>query len=342
MRQKRRADARESDSGRTSAPISTGATVNRCISHHDAEKKPANRPTTRASDAAGAARNLGATFQRRLVPSARALTTVASSAADADVGWRIMAVLCTCPNRADDLLKHRPRCPYATAHIACISRTTLLKLRIDVCGGAMTAQRKPYLSEEAYLAHEQLSPIKHEYYAGGVYAMAGASEAHNLIAMNVAASLHRQLRGQSCRTYPSDMRLKILQTGLYTYPDFTIVCGPTQFAHVEKRDTLINPIVIIEILSPSTEPYDRGEKFQHYRTIATLQEYVLIAQDKYRIERFTRQDANEWLLSESVGLDTALSLAAIQVTLLLADIYEQITVNPDPFLRLITDPLSDI
>jgi Uma2 family endonuclease len=205
----------------------------------------------------------------------------------------------------------------------------------------MTAQKKTHLSEEDYLVYEQLSPIKHEYYAGSIYAMAGASEAHNLIAMNVAASLHRQLRGQSCRTYPSDMRLKILQTGLYTYPDFMIVCGPTQFTNAEKRDTLINPIIIIEILSPSTETYDRGEKFQHYRTIKTLQEYILIAQDKYRIERFTRQDSNEWLLSESVGLHTALTLATIQVTLVLADIYEQILVDPAPSLRLIPDPPSE-
>ena len=202
----------------------------------------------------------------------------------------------------------------------------------------MTAQRKSHLSEAAYLDKERFSTIKHEYYAGATYAMAGASELHNLIAMNVAASLHRQLRGQTCRIYPSDMRLKVLQTGLNTYPDFTVVCGPTQFAHVEKRDTLINPTVIIEILSPSTEYYDRGEKFQHYRTIETLQEYILIAQDKYRIERFTRQDANEWLLSEAVGLNTMLQLPSIQVIVLLNDVYEQVVIDAEPLLRLIDDP----
>lgn len=188
----------------------------------------------------------------------------------------------------------------------------------------MTAQPKPYISEEMYLQRERTSLEKCEYYDGGVYAMAGASEQHNLIAMNVAALLHAHLRGRSCRTYPSDMRVKVMKTGLYTYPDFTIVCGQSQFIDPEKRDTLVNPTVIIEILSPSTERYDRGLKFQHYRTIETLQEYILIAQDKHHIERFTRQENNEWVLSEAIGIESSIPIASIQARLHLEDVYEQV------------------
>lgn len=189
----------------------------------------------------------------------------------------------------------------------------------------MTAQPKPTISEEMYLEAERTSPEKHEYYAGEVYAMAGASDQHNIIAMNVAALLHALLRGRSCRAYPSDMRVKIIKTGLYTYPDFTIVCGQSQFIDSEKRDTLINPTVIIEILSPSTERYDRGLKFQHYRTLDSLREYILIAQDRYHIERFVRQENNEWLLSDALGRTESIPIAAIQARLHLEDVYEQVT-----------------
>ncbi|WP_245863671.1 Uma2 family endonuclease [Candidatus Viridilinea mediisalina] len=126
----------------------------------------------------------------------------------------------------------------------------------------MNAQPRPYLSEAAYLERERVSTIKHEYYAGELFAMSGASEAHNLIASNVHASLYNQIRGRGCRIYPSDMRVKVAKTGLYTYPDLTLVCGQPKFADQVKRDTLLNPTVIIEILSPSTERYDRGVKFQ--------------------------------------------------------------------------------
>lgn len=196
----------------------------------------------------------------------------------------------------------------------------------------MTAQPKPYITEELYLQRERTSLEKYEYYDGEVYAMAGASEQHNIIAMNVAALLHAHLRGRSCRAYPSDMRVKIVKTGLYTYPDFTIVCGQSQFTDPEKRDTLINPTVIIEILSPSTERYDRGLKFQHYRTMDTLQEYILIAQDKYHIERFTRQENNEWTLSEAIGIESIVPIASIQAHFGLNDIYEQVLLAPEMLL----------
>jgi Uma2 family endonuclease len=197
----------------------------------------------------------------------------------------------------------------------------------------MSAQPAYSLSEEAYLQGERESRLKHEFYAGRAYAMAGASEQHNLIAMNIATLLRTHLRGSGCRAYPSDMRLKVMQTGLNTYPDFSIVCGESLFTDTARRDTLLNPIVLIEILSPSTESYDRGDKFHHYRTIATLHEYILVAQNKFHVERFVRQQGNEWLFSDCVGSEAVLSITAIQPSFALADVYEQVEFSAAHVLR---------
>lgn len=194
----------------------------------------------------------------------------------------------------------------------------------------MSAQPKPYITEADYLERERASTTKHEYFAGAIFAMTGASEAHNLIASNLTAALHRQLRGRACRIYPSDMRLRVVATGLNTYPDLTIVCGPPQFADPSKRDTLINPTILIEILSPSTERYDRGLKFQNYRTIPSLQDYMLIAQDSAHLEHYTRHETNQWILTEVSGLDRSLAIASLAITLALADVYEQIDLPPSP------------
>lgn len=190
----------------------------------------------------------------------------------------------------------------------------------------MTAQPKRTVSPEEYLVFEQTSDKKHEYYAGMIYAMAGGSARHNRIAGSTYAALYAQLRRRNCTVYPSDMRVKAIQTGLYTYPDIAIVCGNEQYEG-KKEDTLLNPIIIIEILSPSTEKYDRGKKFQHYRSIFSLREYILIAQDEYHIEQFTRQSDNTWVFSEAVGLAGTIHLSAIQCTLLLEEVYEKIDLS---------------
>lgn len=190
----------------------------------------------------------------------------------------------------------------------------------------MAAQPKPYISIDEYLAGERVSDTKHEYYAGEVFAFAGGSEQHNLIAGNVYASLHAQLRKRQCTVYPSDMRVKMPRTDLYTYPDVVAVCGTAQFEDTE-RDTLLNPTVIVEVLSPSTETYDRGRKFQNYRTITTLNEYLLIAQDTYRIEHYVRQPDEQWLLSEATALDDTVTLPSINCILTLADVYEKVQID---------------
>jgi Uma2 family endonuclease len=185
------------------------------------------------------------------------------------------------------------------------------------------ALAKTHVTSEEYLKFERTSEEKHEYYAGEIFAMSGASENHNLIVGNLIAGFHSQLRQKPCKIYPSDMRVKIRSSGLYTYPDVTVVCGTPEFED-NNFDTLLNPTVIIEVLSPSTEAYDRGKKFQHYRTIHSLQDYILIAQDSTRIDHFTLRE-NEWIFSDANSLDGVITLPSIDCTLHLSDVYEKVT-----------------
>lgn len=180
------------------------------------------------------------------------------------------------------------------------------------------------MTEAEYLAFERQSEIKHQFIDGEIYAMSGASEDHNLVVGNILASVRPQIRGKKCKIYPSDMKVRTPATGSYTYPDVTVVCGESQFDDKQK-DVLLNPTVIIEVLSPSTEGFDRGLKFQRYREIDSLQEYILIAQDSPHIERFLRQGNGQWLLSEADGLDASLELTSIGCTLKLEEVYEQVS-----------------
>ena len=189
------------------------------------------------------------------------------------------------------------------------------------------ALAKTRITPEEYLKFERASEEKHEYYAGEVFAMTGASKNHNLIVGNTIATLHSQLRQKPCQLYPSDMRVKIPLTGLYTYPDMSVVCGTPAFEDNEV-DTLLNPTLIIEVLSPSTEAYDRGKKFRHYLTINSLQEYILISQDSVHLERFMLRDG-EWIYSDVNSMDAVITLPSIDCTLQLSDVYEKVTFD-DP------------
>jgi Uma2 family endonuclease len=191
----------------------------------------------------------------------------------------------------------------------------------------MVARSHGPISEAEYLAAERAGTTKHEYYRGEVVAMVGASEPHNLITLSTAMALYPHLRGRGCKLYSNDMRVSIPRVGLYTYPDLVIVCGEARFTD-DWVDTLINPLVIIEVLSPSTEREDRGRKFWHYRTLPSLQDYVLIAQDAYAIERFSRQADGQWLFSAVKGSAAAMTIPAIDFDLPLARVYEQL--DPPP------------
>ena len=192
----------------------------------------------------------------------------------------------------------------------------------------MTAQPKRSISEQEYIDFERASTSKHEYYDGHIYAMTGASRIHNLIAGNTLATLHGQLRKKPCQIFPSDMRVKVTRTGLNTYPDIVIMCGEPQFTD-DALDTLINPLVLIEILSPSTERYDRGMKSQNYRTIETLQEYILIAQDHYHVECYSRQNNDQWLLQDAIGIGSSIIIRSVECTLALEDVYEKVDMRPE-------------
>ena len=189
----------------------------------------------------------------------------------------------------------------------------------------MSAQPKQAYSRQQYLTTERQATERHEYIAGQVYAMAGGTEQHNLIAGNVYASLHSQLRRRKCTVYNSDMRVLIPFVPRYTYPDLSVVCGVAQFED-GTRDTLLNPTLLIEVLSPSTEKHDRGTKFQHYWSLPSVQEYLLIDQHTYRLERFARHPDTPklYLFEVYTSEDDKINLTAIDCTLLLADVYEKV------------------
>lgn len=180
-----------------------------------------------------------------------------------------------------------------------------------------------FITPEEYLVIERKAEYKSEYFNGEIYAMSGASRRHNLIVGNVLAGLHRQLRKRPCEAYASDMRVKVSATGLYTYPDVIVVCEPPQLED-EWKDTLLNPTVVIEVLSKSTKSCDQGAKFEHYRTVESLSDYILIAQDKYHVERYVRQPDNSWLFSEAKSLHETIHINSIECALVLEEIYEKV------------------
>ncbi len=192
----------------------------------------------------------------------------------------------------------------------------------------MSAQPETQLSPEAYLRLERQRPYKSEYLAGQVYALAGGSHRHNMIVANVLAALHSQLRRRPCIVYPSDLRVHVPGVKYYTYPDVSVACDPLHFAD-DEQDTLLNPVVLIEVLSRSTENYDRGRKFKLYRAIPSFQEYLLVAQDSIHIEHYVRQPDNQWLFVDVDDPGTTIQLASIQCQLLVADIYEKVALAPD-------------
>ena len=192
----------------------------------------------------------------------------------------------------------------------------------------MSFQHKlPVFTQEEYLTLERSSEIRHEYLDGFVYAMAGESPTHSTICFNLAATIGPQLRGGPCRGFSPNMKVRTGEKGLYSYPDLMVVCGEPLF-HDERGDVLLNPAVVFEVLSPSTEAYDRGEKFSRYRTIETLQDYVLVAQDRALAEHFSRQPDGTWSRSEVSGPDAILTLAAIDCRVPLADVYERVEFPP--------------
>lgn len=179
------------------------------------------------------------------------------------------------------------------------------------------------MTPQEYLEAERAAQTKSEYFAGEVFAMAGAGEAHNLVVANVVGELRQRLKQRPCRVCPSDLRVLVSETGLHTYPDVVVVCGEPRFLD-EKRDTVLNPTLLVEVLSEATEAYDRGKKFAHYRRIDSLQEYLLASPVVPRVEWFARREGGTWLFAEAAGLAAAADLPSIGCTLPLAEVYEKV------------------
>ncbi|HEX5105425.1 MAG TPA: Uma2 family endonuclease [Pirellulaceae bacterium] len=192
----------------------------------------------------------------------------------------------------------------------------------------MSTVPKRLLTEQEYLAKERQAPFRSEFSRGEMFAMAGATREHNLITGNVARNLANQLDGRPCETYSTDMRVRITPTGLYTYPDVVVACGSPQFADNEQ-DVLLNPTVLIEVLSPSTASYDRGDKRVHYLQLDSLRELLLVEQEFPAVEHHIRQPNGDWIERQIEGPEARIELPSIGCVLTFAEIYARITFPPD-------------
>ena len=179
------------------------------------------------------------------------------------------------------------------------------------------------VTEEEYLAIDRAAEVRSEFFDGEMFAMSGGSMRHARLQRNIIVELHARLFGGKCEVFTSDFRVRISPGRMYAYPDVTVVCGKPLLAD-ERQDILLNPTVIIEVLSPSTEQYDRGVKFQYYRGIESLKDYLLVDQNQVRIEQYTRGDASTWTLRDFQRPEDELRIDSIGVSLTLARIYDRI------------------
>lgn len=188
----------------------------------------------------------------------------------------------------------------------------------------MSAQPLPYYTMEQYAAQEDLATYKSEFVAGRIYAMSGGTPKHSAIAANIGGEMRSLLRGHPCQVFNSDLRVGIMPLDVEVYPDVTIVCGEPHLNPFD-RNSIINPSVIFEVLSPSTERYDRGEKWARYRRLDSLQEYILVSQDMPLVEQYVRQDDSSWKFTFAEGTGAASILSVLGVALSLTEIYNKIT-----------------
>lgn len=193
----------------------------------------------------------------------------------------------------------------------------------------MTALPQARVTAEEYLTLERAAPDhpKHEFLNGETFAMAGGSPRHVLISANVAGELRTALKDRPCLVFSADLRLRVSPTGLYTYPDVMVICGPLETTD-DRKDTVTNPLLIVEVLSPSTEDWDRGGKFAHYRTLPSLRDYLLVAQNPTHVELFSRQPDGRWILWESDDPAAEIVLDSLGLKLPVASLYAKIELLP--------------
>jgi len=201
----------------------------------------------------------------------------------------------------------------------------------------MVQSAETFITPEQYLDWEEDQPTKNEYFHGRIYAMTGGSLEHVTIIQNLSLSLGRRLEGGKCRIFTSEMRIKVNETGLYTYPDAAVVCNEMQLDRRTKSVTLLNPTLIIEVLSPSTEAYDRGEKFTHYRQLPSLTDYILITTQSPQVEHYQLQDDGDWRLTIRTGIESSLMIKALGIEIPFTEIYEYVEFPLVPVLVTHTD-----
>lgn len=187
----------------------------------------------------------------------------------------------------------------------------------------ITAQQKKFYTESEYLAREREAETKSEYFQGEIFAMAGGSPTHSIIANNVGAVLALALKKKPCVAFQSDMRVKIAAIRKYCYPDVSVVCGKPEYEKDVFGESLLNPTLIVEVMSPSSADYDRGTKFAHYRALPSLKEYALVDSECVSVEVFTKQSNGKWLLSEYKSLSESALLESIDGALPLVELYEK-------------------
>lgn len=190
------------------------------------------------------------------------------------------------------------------------------------------AAEQAWIDYPTYLSLERAAALKHEWLDGRVYAMAGGTLEHGQLAMQVGSELVRLAAGCGCRVFSADAKVRVRATGLATYADASVVCGPLE-RDPEDRNAMVNPAVLVEVLSDSTEAYDRGEKFEHYRQIPSLRDYLLISQRRKRVEVYSRDERDRWVLT-AVGAGEQLSLAAMPGTISVDAVYANVELVASP------------
>jgi Uma2 family endonuclease len=190
----------------------------------------------------------------------------------------------------------------------------------------MSRPVQTYITPEEYLALEREAEYKNEYFDGEIFAMVGASRKHNLITTNITRELSQQLKTKPCEVYSSDMRVRIPNANIYTYADVSVACGEPKFEDAEL-DTLLNPDLIVEVLSKSTASYDRRQKFAFYRTIESLTDYILVSQEALHVEHYTKQPDGRWLLSDFRSTEDVVKLDSLSCSLPLGEIYDKVSIS---------------
>ncbi len=202
----------------------------------------------------------------------------------------------------------------------------------------MSSELETYYTPEQYLEMERKADFKSEYWyghiypLGGIVGMAGAGEAHNLIVTNVVRELSIQLKGRPCRTYPSDMKVEVGPDAMFVYPDVSVVCGEPRF-HDDRRDMVQNPTMVVEVLSPATEKYDRGAKSAKYRVLESVTDYILISATEVRIEHYVRQPDDRWLLTDFTDDQQTVPITSLGCELKVVEVYDRVEFPPITVLR---------